>query len=104
METVTAEELTACCRREGHAQLAALAHDAEVAPARVLPGQAQDEGDDVLLEGIGCCAVMARIGPRPGDRSRCQGSRVAGVTRKTPQRSRLSSRAKLASAARSAGE
>jgi hypothetical protein len=37
-------------------------------------------------------------------RSRCQRNSVATVTRKTPQRSRLSRRAKVARTARSVGE
>lgn len=40
---------------------------AEIAPAWVLPGQAQDEVDNGLVESVGCCALTARINPGPGD-------------------------------------
>jgi hypothetical protein len=64
---VPAEHIAHAGRRHGHAELAALAHYAEVAPAGVLPGQAQDKGDDFMIEGVGCGPAMARVGPGPRD-------------------------------------
>ena len=61
------KDFTDRCRRDGHAELAALAHDAQVAPARALPGQSQDEVDDPFVKGFRTGAAAVRVGPRPGD-------------------------------------
>jgi hypothetical protein len=63
---VTAQHVADGGGRDDHAELAVLAHDPEVAPAPVLAGQAQDEGDDLFVEGVECCAVTAWEGPGPG--------------------------------------
>jgi hypothetical protein len=36
-------------------------------PAPVLPGQAQDKGDDLVVEGIGASPAATREGPGAGD-------------------------------------
>src|ERR1019366_10692256 len=40
-QAVTAQQVAHAGGRDGHTELAALADDAEIAPARVLPGQAE---------------------------------------------------------------
>jgi hypothetical protein len=62
-KTVAAQEVAYAGGRDGHAELAALAHDAQVAPAGVFPGQAKDEGNDLVSEGVGRYAATPGIGP-----------------------------------------
>ena len=89
----------------GHTELAALPHYAEVTPARVLPYQANYQGNHLVVKGVGRERDHAEGRSRTGRRvSRCQRNSVAGVTRNAAQRSRLRSRASVASKARSAGE
>ena len=66
-QAVTAEELTDRGRRHPHPELAALAHDAQVAPSGVLTGQPQDEVADFLFQRVGGGTAALRVPPRPGD-------------------------------------
>jgi hypothetical protein len=53
-------------RRDAHAKVEQLALDALVTPARVLPGQADDQLLDSLVQRWPAGLAM-RVGPRPGD-------------------------------------
>jgi hypothetical protein len=66
-QMVTAQHVSYAGRRDGHPELPALTHDTEIAPARVLPGQAKDEFGDLVVEGIGRGPAAARVGPGPSD-------------------------------------
>ena len=44
-KTVTTQDVPHACGRDGDAELGALSDDAEIAPARLLPPEAQDESD-----------------------------------------------------------
>ena len=65
-KVVTAQDIANARRRDGHAELAALAHDAKVAPAGVVLGQANYEGNDLVIQGVRRLARL-RIRPGPSD-------------------------------------
>jgi hypothetical protein len=50
---VTAEHVAHAGPGDGHTELAALPHDAQVTPTRVLFSQAQDEFDNVVTRALG---------------------------------------------------
>src|ERR1019366_7855326 len=49
----------------GDTELGALADDAEIAPGRILPRQAQDESDDVGRKRVVSTLLAVRVGPVP---------------------------------------
>jgi hypothetical protein len=103
-ETVTAEDIAHTGPRHCDPELAALPRYAEVTPARVLPCQAKYEGDDLVVQSVRCGPVMSWVGPGTSDELAVPAQQRRRVTRNTAQRSRLSSRARVASNALSAGE
>jgi hypothetical protein len=64
-KTVTTQDIAHACRRYGDTELGALPDDAEIAPARVLPRQAEDESDDVGIKSIASILATVRVGPVP---------------------------------------
>jgi hypothetical protein len=65
---VTPQEIVHARRREGDAELRALADDAQVAPPGILTGEAKDESDDVSFKRVVRNVAMSRIGPVPSDK------------------------------------
>jgi hypothetical protein len=64
---ITAQDVAHAGPRDRHTELAALPHDADVTPARVLPGQAKYQGNYLVVQGVGRGLAMAREGPGPSD-------------------------------------
>ena len=64
-KTVTMQDVAHACRRDGDTELGALPDDAERAPARVPPSEAEDESDDVRIKCVASTLVTVRIGPVP---------------------------------------
>ena len=50
-------------RRDADTELLQLTHDAEIAPARVLPRETKDQCDGLILERIRRDSLATRIGP-----------------------------------------
>jgi len=59
------KDVAHACRRDGDTELGALPDDAERAPARVPPSEAEDESDDVRIKCVASTLVTVRIGPVP---------------------------------------
>jgi len=78
-------------RRHADPELQEFALDAPVAPARILPGQPQDQRDYVLGE-RGTAGSTVGFFHLPVARRRCHRRIVSGVTRKLDQRERGSAR------------
>jgi hypothetical protein len=83
-------------------ELAQLALDPHVAPARILPREPHDDRAELGIDGR-ATDLRAAVRPLRRTSSRCQRSRVCGVTRKDDHRSRGSRRAAAARKARSIG-
>ena len=64
LRTLVAETVTA--------SFEPVAPNADVTPAGVLPRQAKDEDDDIVVQGIGRALAAAREGPGPSDELPCQ--------------------------------
>ena len=88
--------------RDADPELAKLTLNADTTPAAVLPAEADDELDDLIAErGTSRTSQGSPSLPLATESSRCQRSRVSGVTRKQRQRHLGRSRLSAARIARS---
>jgi hypothetical protein len=77
-------------------------HDSQVSPPRVLLRHPHHQVDDLGFQPLPASPRVPAV-QRRATNSRCHRSSVAGVTRKTCQRSRGSSRANIANTSRPCG-
>jgi len=103
-ETVASKDPADRARRDADPWPAKLALNANTSPAAVLPAEADNELDELIVERRipGPCWARQRFHLRR-ESSRCQLGRASGVTRKQPQRHPGSTRLSAASITRSAG-
>jgi hypothetical protein len=101
-ETVASKDPADRARGDADPKPAKLALDATTSPAAVLPTEADDEIDNVIAErGTSRTSQGSPSLPLATESSRCQRSRVSGVTRKQRQRHLGRSRLSAARIARS---